>query len=301
LGRAIVFHSASSVALYCGYLILTKVSGDTVPNSLMNLLRVRLSREIQQSSLRVVHGDYDAEDRFVRYSGLERTRWVLFDEHERAVSLSPTLAIGLLPLTQYIAGSEPLWLKVLTAWPGFRYLPYGFSEERLNTAAREVIDGAKEPILPGLFPTRDDVLHLTAAVRHWLENRRRNVKSTRDDVYRAAGGDVKLHPTHLDRVMAISTAHQQMLKMLWVLEPAASRYAPRTKGIVPMKRDIERIAFCWLELETKRAALKATDHALNGARLAEMVTALDAVEGSIDDAIATSRLLDREILAGEEE
>lgn len=244
--------------------------------------------------LRLLHCDSADGQRFIRFEGLALARWALFEEHERAKSATPTLVLGLLTLTPHTAKYLP-WLAALIAWPGFAYLPYGFTKDELVAAARNVVDGAKTPFPPGLLPKPEDVLQVTLHVRHWLTNRYENVERCLEDFEGAMHGKFPLNRLHFDPVPAISEPHQRMLDRLWDLEPAALRFAPAMSGLGPVKAAITEFKVCWLALEIHRDTLKCSDASNQPELLLNMVTALRAVFPSIQNAIAACHMLDDQI------
>lgn len=233
--------------------------------------------------------------------GLTEIIWKLFMMERSSQHELPVLASGLLP--EHVVEERVKRLNgrqlMLWQWPGFTYLPYGFSEQALLEAARKVIEGAKQPLPSGLLPKRDDILLISFGVRHWLENRRRNAESTREDFLRAARGEIPLHHLHLEPVMAISEGHQRMLGRLWALERAASQFSPATDGLGQMKMGLEEFTNRWVELEAKRAALRENAPTNDATRLTEMAEALDAVIQAIDRTIAASGALDAKLLTVE--
>jgi len=263
---------------------------------LIQCLRNLLAKECPDTSMAVFHCDSGEDGRISRFAGLERAR-IALAVGDRPV---PTLVVGIFPPPEPSVSADDMpWLGALLAWPGFAYLPYGFSKEELLHAARRIIKGAKEPLPPGLLPERADILRVSSEVRHWLENRRRNVESIREDFVRAAHGEIQLHHSHLDPVMAISEAHQRLLRRLWRLEPAAGRFAPKVGGLAPMKVAVDEFTSRWLDLEAERAALKTHGPVNDAERLTDMVAALNAAARAIDKAVEASRMLDAELLASE--
>lgn len=169
----------------------------------------------------------------------------------------PILACGLLPGSLVEARVKRLGGRrlMLWQWPGFAYLPYGFTKEELIATARGIIEGARTPLPPGLLPTPGDVLRLTSKVRHWLENRLRNAKAAMQTFERAAGGEY-LHASHLEPVAAVSDEHRRMLERLWALTGAAARFAPQCGGLVPLKAAMTDFESRWQALEAVRASLR---------------------------------------------
>ncbi len=227
-------------------------------------------------------------------NGLEDTVVAISSEVENKGHVVPVLLCGLLPqefLDEKIRSIGGRQLK-LWDWPGLVYLQFGFDKEALRTAARKAVKGADRPFPPDLSLIKpEDVLRVTSELRHWLENRRRNMERALVDFEAVAGGKGQLHTSYLEPVAAISDAHQHMLNQFWTLETAARRFAPATGGLAPMKAAIKKFETSWMELEAQRKTLRPDD----AGRLEGVVTALKTVADSINNGVAALRLLDDEI------
>lgn len=171
----------------------------------------------------------------------------------------PILALGLLPLSEIrhrVAGIADRRQILLLDWPGFAYLHYGFGADELLATARRLVEGACNPLPTGVCPAVPDVLRLTSEVRHWLENRRRNVDGARRDFESAERGEIVLDRAYFEPVEAISDAHRAMLGRLLVLEPLASRHAPRVDGLKGIHAAVNGFEELWVSLESTRAELR---------------------------------------------
>lgn len=189
--------------------------------------------------------------------------------------------------------------RKLFQWPGIAYLPYGFTKDQLIATARKVVEGAKEPLPPGLLPTVGDVLRLTAEIRHWLENRRRNTEGALINFESAGRGEKQLHDSYLEPVAAISEEHRAMLDRLWALEVPAARFAPRIGGLAPLKAAIAEFETRWQALEATRATLRDSGAEERLERLAGAVTELRRVCKALSAAIMATLDLDKELRARE--
>jgi hypothetical protein len=167
------------------------------------------------------------------------------------------LMVGLFPPALQNAVPDEKALAALLKWPGFAYLPYGFTKDQLIATARKITEGAKAPLPAGILPTPADVLRVTSEVRHWLKNRLRNTRGMLVDFRNAANGGVQLHPAHLDPLAAITPAHLQMLDGLWTLEVAAEQFAARIGVLRPIRAAIAEFELHWQVLETLRAEIRS--------------------------------------------
>lgn len=212
----------------------------------------------------------------------------------------PILVVGLgtaLQLNPAMSHLQEDKSRILFHWPGIAYLPYCFTKDQLIAAARKVIEGAKEPLPPELLPTVEDVRRLTAEIRHWLENRRRNIEGALKNFEDAAHGETQLHHSYLEPVTAISEEHRAMLERLWVLEVPAAQFAPRIGGLAPLKAAVAEFEARWQVLEGARAALGTAGAEEQAGRLSSAVTEFRRVCEALSMAIAATRDLDKELNA----
>lgn len=252
-------------------------------------------------ALRLVCCDRDETGMFASFAGLSVARNGLWDEHYRAGVCTAVIVVGLFPLPED-GPSDSVLAPVIGAlfqWPGIAYMPYGFTREQLIATARQVIEGARTPLPPGLLPTVGDVLRLTSEIRHWLENRLRNTEGALNDFESARRGEIQLHRTHLDPVAPISEEHRAMLDRLWALEVPAGWFAPRTGGLGPMKTAVAEFETRWQALEAARAALRASGAEGREEHLAEAVTEFKRVRDALSAATMATRELVNELMAWE--
>jgi hypothetical protein len=250
------------------------------------------------TSLRLFHCDRDDKGRFVRFAGLARARNELLVEYYRTGACSAMLILGLFSLPEGGAGWSGMApeLGMLLRWPGIAYLPYGFTRDELIATVRKIVEGAKEPLPPGLLPTVGDIMRLTSEVRHWLENRRRNTEGALMNCESAGRGEKRLHDSYLEPVAAISEEHRAMLDRLWMLEAPAARFAPRIGGLAPLKAAIAGFETGWQALETTRAVLRTGGAEERPKSLADVVTELRQVIEALSAAIMATRDLDKDII-----
>ncbi len=249
-------------------------------------------------ALRVLPSDRDCNGRFNRYGGLTMARETLVHEHYRGQNHRAVLLLGMLPLsTESVVLTTGV--TALIGWAGFAHLPYGFTCDELIATARRIIAGAKAPLPSELLQPIDDILRHTSEVRHWLENRLRNSQGALSNLEKAARGEIRLHPTHLDPVTSVSEEHRAMLNRLWALDIPAMLYAPRMGGAGPLKTAIEAFESHWQALEAARAALRATGIEAGEHCICDMVRHLDLVCPALTEAIGATRELDRELMASE--
>jgi hypothetical protein len=209
--------------------------------------------------------------------------------------------IGLLPLPQRDAMPGMPWLEALAGWPGFAYLPYGFTKDEFLVVVQEVLEGATTPLPDGLLRTADDILRKTilrktSEVRHWLQNRRGAALAGLDDFEQAAEGEDALHQSYLKYVEPVSGEHRAMLDRLWALERAAAIFAPRIGGLSAVREAVQTYETRWQALEAARTALREADPGLHSARLATDAAELyRQVAADLSAAIEATLVLDAEL------
>lgn len=219
---------------------------------------------------------------------------------EVACHIRPVLVFGFgTALETALSCSQDDKWRMLFQWPGIAYLPYGFTKDQLIATARKVVEGANKPLPAGLLPTVSDALRLTAEVRHWLENRRRNTEGALINFESAKRGEKRLHDSHLEPVAAISEEHRAMLDRLWALEVPAERFARQIGGLAPLKAAIAGFETRWQALETARAALRASGAEEWPKRLADVVMELRQVLEALSAAIRATLDVDREMMGQE--
>jgi len=262
---------------------------------LESLGRILAERE-QEATLRILHCDTDEHGAFVRLAGLGRARDLLLADHLDSRPTSATLVIGLLPLPQLDAMPGMPWLGALEGWPGFAYLPYGFTKEEFLAVVQHVLEGTKTPLPEGLLPTVDDILRMTSEVRHWLQNRQKAVLIGLDDFEQAAEGGVALHQDYLKPVAPVSGEHRAMLDRLWALERAPAVFASRVGGLSAVREAVQAFETSWLALEVARTALRDADPGQHSAHLAtEAAKRYRQVAADLTAAIQATLLLDAEL------
>jgi len=259
---------------------------------LIRVLKLMLTTEVSDNRLMLFPCDCNEEGSFERFAGFSSARDALVAKQAYGPPYFPLVIIGLCPLPRSEDMVGMPWVRALVEWPGFSYIPYGFTKEEFIAVANRVTKGAYASLPSGLLPTVDDVLRVTSEVRHWLENRRRNVEGSLDDFARVLRGEVRLHPSHLEPVAAVSDAHWRMLERLWILDSTIHHFVPLSDGLVPMRDAIGRFEASWKYLESQREELRTAGTANYADRLARTVAALESVLHMIDSAIAASRVLD---------
>ncbi len=168
-----------------------------------------------------------------------------------------TLCLGVCDIEMCLPEPHDERYHLLLQWPGFAYLPYGFTKDELIATAERIVADAGQPLPPGFLTTSLDVLRLNSEVRHWLENRQRNVLGITETVERAATGDITLHTSHFDPVPAISEEHQSMLQRFWDLDEPVARLAPGIGGLTALRAVVTCLESQWQLLEAIKASLRA--------------------------------------------
>lgn len=202
----------------------------------------------------------------------------------------PVFVLGLGSASQsIISRSTDDKQRALFQWPGIAYLPYGFTQEQLIATARQVVEGAKQPLPAGLLPTVSDVLCRVDAFQHWLEGRQNNAKGSLDIFESVERGEIRLNDSNLEPVTAISEKHRAMLDQLWDLEIPAAWFAPRIGGLAPLKNSIAGFETRWQALESARTALRAGGTEERAKGLSNVVLELRLVCEALSAAIMATR------------
>lgn len=149
------------------------------------------------------------------FSGAKELRWRMLQRRARSAPIA-ALLVGLRRKTNFVhdTTAQAQLLLSLLAWPGVVYLEFGFDVEGLVNAARKAVDGAKTPLPAALTWTAEDLHALAAEVRHWAENRQRNLGGARDDFRRAADAGPDLHVSYFEPVDCLSSEHREMIDRL---------------------------------------------------------------------------------------
>lgn len=234
--------------------------------------------------------------------GLRRAKQVLSTDKKRGQPCSAILMFGLQE-PEAFAKRIPdgkTGLRRLWDWPGLAYLSYGFGIEELVDTARLASEGAGSSLPEDPSPSAGEVLRLTSEVRHWLENRRRNVEGAQRDFESAARGEIVLDESYLSPVSAISDAHREMLDRLWAMEASALRYAPRIDGLAGIRAVLDVFEARWRDLELARAAYRQAEVRSSASHLTAAVDAHRNVVVVLAEAIRLTHELDDEMTSNRE-
>lgn len=208
-------------------------------------------------------------------------------------SLPPMLIFGLHSPEQL--EKFPDEIRVLK-WPGVQYLRYDADDETLAKAVTDCLQGSTEPVPECLFVMVKEITRLNSEIRHWLENRLRNASGALYDFEAAERGEIRLHPNHLEPVLAISSEHQAMLERFCTLEPHVLRLAPQASGLKTFSAAMENFQSHWQALETAKEALRnAPGVDLSGSAVSHLIKAMKRVCNALETAIAATRELDNEL------
>lgn len=185
-------------------------------------------------------------------------------------------------------------LAKIVQWPGVRYLTYDATDEQLLNAGRAAIEGSMQP-LPNWVEIEafNDLLRMSSEVRHWLENRRTNVRGMLVD-FRGAVRKDELSAFHLISQPAVSEQHQQTLNRLWAFDRLVSEFASANHGIGALREAIAEVEGVWSAFELSRAVCRAAVQkgALGSAEVEAVVTKLEKVAIAVSSAIQATHILD---------
>lgn len=185
--------------------------------------------------------------------------------------------------------------KVLK-WPGVQYLRYDADDATLAKAIQSCLQGSTELVPECLFITVGDITRLSSEIRHWLENRLRNTKGALLDFEATKRGEIRLHPNHLESVLAISSEHQATLERFCSLEPHVLRLAPNADGLKKFSAAIGNFQSHWQALETAKETLRNTPSVeRSGPAVSQMIEAQERSRDALETAIAATRDLDNEL------
>ncbi len=169
-------------------------------------------------------------------------------------------------------------LLSLLAWPGVVYLEFGFSREELVNAARKAVEGAKSPLPAALAWTAEDLHALAAEVRHWAENRQRNLGGAREDFRRAADAGPDLHVSYFEPVDCLSSEHREMIDRLIDCERHVA-WLGDGQDRRACAAAVAGLEVAWGELERARADCSRVREATGGEQLRpELLRAVDAYQ-----------------------
>lgn len=178
-------------------------------------------------------------------------------------------------------------------WPGVQYLRYDVDDIELVKAVKNCLQGSTEPVPECLFATVKDIKRLSSEIRHWLEGRQKNTNGSLYDFEAAERGEIRLHPNHLDPVLAISSEHQAMLERFEALEPHILRLAPEAGELKTFSAAIENFQSHWQELETAKESLRNTPSTdFSGPAVSQMIKVLERVHDALETAIVATQELD---------
>ena len=178
-------------------------------------------------------------------------------------------------------------------WPGIQYLRYDADDTALAKAVQRCLRGSTEPVPECLFVTVGDITRLSSEIRHWLEGRQKNTNASLYDFEAAERGEIRLHPNHLDPVLAISSEHQAMLERFEALEPHILRLVPEAGELKTFSAAIENFQSHWQELETAKESLRNTPSAdFSGPAVSQMIKVLERVRDALETAIVATWELD---------
>ena len=181
-------------------------------------------------------------------------------------------------------------------WAGIQYLRYDADDTALAKAVQSCLRGSTEPVPECLFVTVGNITRLSSEIRHWLENRLRNTNGALHDFEAAKRGEIRLHPNHLEPVLAISSEHQATLERFCSLKLHILRLAPEASGLKTFSAAIENFQSHWQALETAKETLRnapSVEH--SGPSVSQMIEAQERSRDALETAIAATRALDNEL------
>ena len=264
----------------------------------------------EADKVRVFPCDLDEHGAFVRFAGVESALSELRQFSGSPEAWPAILIVGLFPSPS--ADAVSLCEKAATAlldWTGAGYLRYGFDQEALKKAAGAVIRGAqRQSPCDALAKTEDiwrrsseaeDIRRGISEVRHWLENRLRNIDGARVALEAELRGEAALHNSHLEPVAAMSEAHRRMIERLWTLGASMAWWAPKAGGMDAIRDTMTEYELRWAELEHARAALRMAPEAKRNICLNTMRERLLAVRDVLAVAIDRMDVLGRGLSAGD--
>lgn len=250
--------------------------------------------------VRIFPCDLDENGAFVRFAGTESACAALHGSCFEAEACPAILIVGLFPPPRADAASaRERAAASLFDWAGARYLRYGFDRRALEEAADEASRGVEQPPPRGLLTAAADVGRRISEVRHWLENRLRNVDGTQVALDTALRGEVTLHKSHLDPVAAMTDPHRKMVERLWACDASVGRLAPEIGGLGAIRYRMDVYEHRWGDLECARAALRTAPNAERTNRLTAMGERLAAVREALAMAIEAMDDVDGKINVGD--
>jgi len=143
----------------------------------------------------------------------------------------------------------------LAVWEGLAYLQYGFTKQHFIDAARQAIAGKGSP-LPTLEPHSDELRKRAFAVRHWLQNKRKNIDAAAADFVAAAGGSFMLSEAHLAETKASTPKHDRMLAPFIDARHSETLDAEAKEAIANFASMIEQFKTDWEGVECLRRQVR---------------------------------------------
>lgn len=214
---------------------------------------------------------------------------------------SPVLIIGLQQTLDAARSSdETTHALALFDWPGAAYLPYGFSEAELIGTARRILEGANSPPPVHFGAHAADAVALSAEIRHWLTNRRRNTEGALKNFHAAACNERRLHATHMVPIEAISRQHRNLLARFEKLLRFMGTMDSEATSAASLMAAVRQFESSWSAVEDARTALRAAHDGGNEGAYASAAEgaclALLKVRDALSAAIDATRRFDADTL-----
>jgi hypothetical protein len=247
-------------------------------------------------NLQVIPLDRDRDGRYRGRAGLEVGRDRVVHAHYAAVPLPALLFVGM----HRASSSAHPGVAALLEWPGLAQLAYGATWREFRDAAAHVVNGARSPLPAGVLAPVEDILRISSEVRHWLRNRLRNGEAAVDILERSMRGEIRLHPSNLRPVAAVSREHMDVLERFWAHERPAQQLAPSNRGVAGVKDALDSFTRCWDAIEAARAVVREAAGAPSPAATARLLLRHQQACDTLHHAIALTLALDDELKASRE-
>jgi len=140
-------------------------------------------------------------------------------------------------------------------WEGLAYLQYGFTRQHFVDTAQRAIARRGSP-LPALDPNSDELRKRAFALRHWLQNKRKNIDAAAADFVAAADGSLLLSAAHLADTKASTPLHDRMLEAFIGALSAGTLDAEAKASIAKFASMIEQFKENWEAVECLRRQVR---------------------------------------------